>query len=113
MASFCVSVIVSTIEMMTISETGILGCIMNILSPCSFAGVASAIYKKKNFAGGHHWIGGRVFYDDLRYAFMELFDYPHLYGISPRSCGAVTASRIPSVQPIKRRIKCSFYIFAL
>jgi len=47
MASFCVSVIVSTIEMMTISETGILGCIMNILSSCSFAGVASAIYKKK------------------------------------------------------------------
>lgn len=50
--SFYVSVIVSIIEMMTISETGILGCIMNIISSCSFACVASAIYKKKRTIHG-------------------------------------------------------------
>ena len=52
MTSFCVSVIVSIIEMMTISETGILGCIMNILSSCSFACVASTIYKRKKTLHG-------------------------------------------------------------
>ena len=34
MASFIVSVIVSLIEMVTISENGVLGCIMNIVSTC-------------------------------------------------------------------------------
>ena len=52
MTSFCVAVIVSIIEMMTISETGILGCIMNILSSCSFACVASTIYKRKKTLHG-------------------------------------------------------------
>lgn len=47
MASFTVSVIVLLIEMVTISENGILGCIMNIVSTCSFACTAAVIYKKK------------------------------------------------------------------
>lgn len=47
LTSFSVSVIVSVIEMLTVSETGILGCIMNIISTCSFACIASFIYKKK------------------------------------------------------------------
>lgn len=47
MTSFIVSVVVSLIEMVTISENGVLGCIMNIISTCSFACTASVIYKKK------------------------------------------------------------------
>lgn len=47
LTSFSVSVIVSVIEMLSVSETGILGCIMNIISTCSFACTASFIYKKK------------------------------------------------------------------
>ena len=47
MTSLYVSVIVSTIEAVTISDTGIWGCIMNILSTCSFACTAAIIYKKK------------------------------------------------------------------
>lgn len=47
MTSFIVSVIVSLIEMVTISENGVLGCIMNIVSTCSFACTACVIYKKK------------------------------------------------------------------
>ncbi len=35
MTSLIVSVIVSLIEMVTISENGVLGCIMNIISTCS------------------------------------------------------------------------------
>lgn len=52
MASFTVSVIVSLIEMVTISENGILGCIMNIVSTCSFACTAAVIYKKKRTLSG-------------------------------------------------------------
>ena len=52
MTSFIVSVIVSLIEMVTISENGILGCIMNMISTCSFACTASVIYKKKRTLSG-------------------------------------------------------------
>lgn len=52
MTSFIVSVIVSLIEMVTISENGVLGCIMNIVSTCSFACTASVIYKKKRTLSG-------------------------------------------------------------
>ena len=52
MTSCFVSVIVSLIEMVTISETGILGCLMNILSTCSFACTTSLIYKKKHTLAG-------------------------------------------------------------
>ena len=52
MTSFIVSVIVSMIEMVTISENGVLGCIMNIISTCSFACTASVICKKKRTLPG-------------------------------------------------------------
>lgn len=52
MTSCIVSVIVSFIEMLTISENGILGCIMNIVSTCSFACVAAYIYKKRHTLSG-------------------------------------------------------------
>lgn len=52
LTSFIVSVIVSMIEMVTISENGILGCIMNIVSTCSFACTAAVIYKKKRTLKG-------------------------------------------------------------
>ena len=47
-----VSVIVSFIEMFTVSDTGIIGCIMNIISTCSFACTASVIYKKRRSLSG-------------------------------------------------------------
>lgn len=52
LTSFTVSVIVSVIEMLSVSETGILGCVMNIVSTCSFACTASFIYKKKHTLSG-------------------------------------------------------------
>lgn len=45
---FAVTVIVSVVQMFTISGTGILGCIMNIISSCSFACTAAFIYKRKH-----------------------------------------------------------------
>ena len=52
MTSCIVSVIVATIEMLTVSDTGILGCIMNIIQTLSFACTASVIYKKKHTLSG-------------------------------------------------------------
>lgn len=46
MASFIVSAVVSLLEMVTISETGFIGCIMNLLSTCTFACTAALVYKK-------------------------------------------------------------------
>ena len=41
-----ISVIVSLIEMITVSSTGPIGLVMNVLSSCSFACVAAAIYRR-------------------------------------------------------------------
>lgn len=46
MASLVVSAVVSLVEMFTISQTGPVGCIMNLLSTCAFACTAAAVYKK-------------------------------------------------------------------
>lgn len=52
MASFTVSLVVSLLEMVTISQTGPIGCIMNLLSTCSFACTAALVYKKKHTLKG-------------------------------------------------------------
>ena len=52
MISFAVSLIVSFIEMITISSTGWIGLIMNVISTCSFACTAAFIYKKKRTLSG-------------------------------------------------------------
>lgn len=46
MASFVISLVVSLLEMVTISETGPIGALMNLLSTCSFACTATLVYKK-------------------------------------------------------------------
>lgn len=52
MTSCIVSVIVASIEMITVSDTGILGCIMNIIQTLSFACTAAVIYKKRHTLSG-------------------------------------------------------------
>ena len=51
-ASLVISVIVSLLEMVTISETGPIGCLMNLLSTCSFACTAALIYHKRRTLKG-------------------------------------------------------------
>lgn len=55
-ASFIISFVVSLLEMVTISQTGPIGCLMNLLSTCSFACTAGFVYKKKRTMSGA--IGG-------------------------------------------------------
>ena len=52
MSAFIVSLLVSLLEMVTISETGPIGAIMNLISTCSFACTAAIIYKKKHTLKG-------------------------------------------------------------
>ena len=52
MAVLISSSIVALIEMFTISDTGIIGCIMNFLSTCAFAVPAAFVYKRRHTMKG-------------------------------------------------------------
>lgn len=51
-AAFSIALTVSLVEMFTISENGILGLLMNVISSCSFACTAAFIYQKKRGPSG-------------------------------------------------------------
>lgn len=52
MSAMIMSVVVSLVEMITASDTGFIGLVMNILSTCAFVCTASVIYKKKHSIHG-------------------------------------------------------------
>ena len=52
LTSFLASLIVSFVEMITISDNGVIGFIMNIISSCSFACTAAFIYQKRRKLSG-------------------------------------------------------------
>ena len=52
LGAFAISAVVSLVEMVSFSSTGPIGCIMNLLSTCSFACTAAVIYKKRHTMGG-------------------------------------------------------------
>ncbi len=52
MTSCIISFVVATIELFTVSDTGIIGWVMNIVQTLSFACVAAVIYKKKHTLSG-------------------------------------------------------------
>lgn len=52
LAAFIISVVVSFIELVTVSETGIIGLVMNIMSTCAFVCPAAFIYKRKHTMKG-------------------------------------------------------------
>lgn len=97
MTSFIVSVIVSIIEMFTVSETGIIGCMMNILSSCSFACTASFIYKTRRTLAGA--VTGLVMGSVVMILVMMLWNYliTPLYMGYPRE--AVARLLIPAFLP--------------
>lgn len=52
LTAFTMSALVSFVEMFTVSATGFIGLLMDIISSCSFACTAAIIYKKKhNYKG--------------------------------------------------------------
>ena len=50
--SLVITVIVSVMQMLTVSGTGIIGCIMNIVSSCAFACIAAYFYRKRRSFSG-------------------------------------------------------------
>lgn len=52
LASLIISFVVALLEMVTISETGIIGAVMNFLSSCCFACIASLVYKYRRTLSG-------------------------------------------------------------
>lgn len=95
--AFVISGVVSLVEMVTISDTGPIGLIMNIISTCSFACTAAVIYKKKHTLSGA--IIGLIAGTVLMTALMLLWNYlitPHYMGI-PRD--AVKAMLLPAFMP--------------
>jgi riboflavin transporter FmnP len=52
LAAFCMSVVVSFLEMVTVSESGPIGLIMNSISSCALTCTAAVIYKKKRTIAG-------------------------------------------------------------
>ena len=52
LSAAAISIVVALIEMMTISHTGPIGLIMNILATCSFCCTASYVYKRRHTKTG-------------------------------------------------------------
>ena len=48
LAAALISVVVSLIEMVTVSSTGLIGLVMNVLASCSFACTAAVIYRRRH-----------------------------------------------------------------
>lgn len=97
LTSFLIAVIVSLTEMVTISETGMTGCFMNIISSCSFACTAAFIYNKKRKLSGA--VGGLFCGWGCQVIVMILWNYlitPYYMGY-PRE--AVAELLIPAFLP--------------
>ncbi len=52
LSSAIISLVVSLIEAVTVSDTGPIGLVMNVISTCTFACTAAVIYKKKRTLSG-------------------------------------------------------------
>lgn len=52
LAAAAISVVVAVVEMFTVSDTGLIGLFMNIISSLAFACVAALVYKKKRTMSG-------------------------------------------------------------
>ncbi len=109
LSAFCISGVVSLIELFTISQTGIIGFLMNIISTCSFACTAALVYKRIRTMKGA--ILGLSFGVVLMVALMLLWNYliTPLYMNIPR--GEIVKLLIPAFLPfnlIKGILNMSF-----
>ena len=97
LSAFLVSLVVSLVEMVSISDTGIIGAIMNLLSTCSFACTAAFIYKRKRSLSGAIW--GLAIGSVVMVAVMLLWNWlitPMYMGVSR---DAVEALLLPAFLP--------------
>lgn len=97
LSAFAISLVVSFVEMFTVSDTGFIGLIMNVLSSCSFACTASFIYKKRRTISGA--VTGLLIGSAAMVAIMLLWNYliAPIYMGYPRE--AVAAMLLPVFLP--------------
>lgn len=77
------SLAVSFIEMITVSSTGIIGFIMNVLSTVAFILPATILYRKKALPEiSDYRIGDRRFTHDRNNDTLELYIDSYLYGMA-------------------------------
>ena len=102
-AAFMISLVVSLIEMVTVSGTHIIGCIMNIASTCAFACTAAVIYKKYRVIRGA--ASGLLIGSVFTVAMMLILNYwlTPVYTGMPRE--TVASLLIPAILPFNT-IKC-------
>lgn len=103
LSAFTISLVVSIIEMVSVSGTHIIGCFMNIASTCAFACVSAVIYKKyRSLKGG---TAGLFLGTIAATATMLVLNYflTPLYTGMPRE--AVAELLIPAILPFNI-IKC-------
>lgn len=93
-AALLMSVVVSLIELVTISDTGIIGAIMNIISTVAFVVPAAVIYKKKHTMSGA--VIGLITGTAVMVVMMLLWNYliTPIYMGTPRE---VVAGMLPTV----------------
>ena len=96
-SSLAVSLVVSAVEMVTVSDTGIIGMVMNVLSTCSVVCVAAFVYSRRRTLGGA--VLGLVSGVLLMTAAMLLWNYliTPLYMNQPRE--QVAALLVPMFLP--------------
>ena len=92
-----ISVIVSFLEMITVSESGIIGFIMQVVATLAYAGVASAVYRRHLTKGGA--VAGLVLGSLCMVIVMVLWNYilSPIYLGTDRS--AVVALLVPAIIP--------------
>lgn len=85
LSALCISAVVSFVEMLTISDTGWIGMVMNVLSSAAFACTAAWVYQKRHTLSGA--VIGLVLGALLTTAVMLLWNYAltPLYLGSPRA----------------------------
>ena len=93
-SAFVISVVVALVEL-PISETGIIGCIMNLVSLGRLCLHRGVFLQQEAHAGGRGPVaGGRRCCHGVRDAAVELFSHAHLHGLSARRGGRHAAARV-------------------
>ena len=96
-ASLIISLVVCLLEMVTVSSTGIIGCIMNFVASACFCSTAAIIYKKRHSITGA--VLGLLLGAVVMIGFMLLWNWlitPLYMGI-PRS--GIVPMLIPAILP--------------
>ena len=103
-AAVVVTVVVSVIEMITISSTGVIGLVMNVLQSCAFACTASVIYlRHKSLKGAVIGLVSGVLRPERRMPFRRMRAQERTRLRGPGGCGCRCDQQDP-LQQLQRAL---------